>query len=99
MQDGDEPKYLNSAGTAIYHKSGVLYNLHRAREGARKNGRIAARATSAATSAAAINASDDPMIRFARAVDPALRAVRKDYEDNVDAIISKNAPSSKSSSS
>lgn len=40
MQDGDEPKYLNSAGTAIYHKSGVLYNLHRAREGARKNGRI-----------------------------------------------------------
>lgn len=41
--------------------------------------------------AAAINASDDPMIRFARAVDPALRAVRKDYEDNVDAVISKNA--------
>lgn len=40
MQDGDEPKYLNSAGTAIYHKSGVLYNLHRAREGGRKAGRI-----------------------------------------------------------
>jgi DNA primase len=40
MQEGDEPKYLNSAGTAIYHKSNVLYSLHRAREGARKNGRI-----------------------------------------------------------
>ncbi len=40
MQDGDEPKYLNSAGTAIYHKSGVLYNLHRAREGARRSGRV-----------------------------------------------------------
>ena len=40
MQEGDEPKYLNSAGTAIYHKSGVLYNLHRARDGARKTGRI-----------------------------------------------------------
>lgn len=40
MADGEEPKYLNSAGTAIYHKSGVLYSLHRAREGARKTGRI-----------------------------------------------------------
>jgi len=40
MQDGDEPKYLNSAGTAIYHKSSVLYSLHRARDGARKSGRI-----------------------------------------------------------
>jgi len=40
MQDGDEPKYLNSAGTSIYHKSGVLYNLHRVREGARKSGRV-----------------------------------------------------------
>ncbi len=40
MQDGDEPKYLNSAGTSIYHKSGVLYNLHRVRDGARKSGRV-----------------------------------------------------------
>jgi DNA primase len=40
MQEGDEPKYLNSAGTAIYHKSSVLYSLHRAREGARRSGRI-----------------------------------------------------------
>ncbi len=40
MQDGDEPKYLNSAGTAIYHKSSVLYSLHRARDGARKSGRV-----------------------------------------------------------
>ncbi|MSV31793.1 MAG: DNA primase [Bryobacterales bacterium] len=40
MQEGDEPKYLNSAGTSIYQKSNVLYSLHRAREGARKSGRI-----------------------------------------------------------
>jgi len=40
MQDGDEPKYLNSAGTAIYHKSAVLYSLHRAREGARRSSRV-----------------------------------------------------------
>ncbi len=40
MQDGDEPKYLNSSGTAIYQKSAVLYNLHRAREGARRTGRV-----------------------------------------------------------
>lgn len=40
MQEGDEPKYLNSAGTAIYQKSAVLYNLHRARDRGRKTGRI-----------------------------------------------------------
>jgi DNA primase len=38
---GDEqPKYLNSPETPIYRKSHVLYNLHRAREGARKSGRF-----------------------------------------------------------
>ncbi len=36
---GQEPKYLNSPETAIYKKSLVLYNLHRAKEGIRKNGR------------------------------------------------------------
>jgi DNA primase len=35
---GDEPKYLNSAETAIYRKNQVLYNLHRAREAVRKSG-------------------------------------------------------------
>lgn len=34
----DEPKYLNSAETAIYRKNQVLYNLHRAREAVRKSG-------------------------------------------------------------
>ncbi len=32
----DEPKYLNSPETAIYRKSLVLYNLHRAKESIRK---------------------------------------------------------------
>jgi DNA primase len=32
----DEPKYLNSPETAIYRKSQVLYNLHRAKESVRK---------------------------------------------------------------
>lgn len=40
LYDGDEPKYLNSPGTAIYTKSLVLYHLHRAREAARKTGRL-----------------------------------------------------------
>jgi DNA primase len=40
LYEGDEPKYLNSPGTAIYTKSLVLYHLHRAREAARKTGRI-----------------------------------------------------------
>ncbi|MDP3000068.1 MAG: DNA primase [Bryobacterales bacterium] len=36
---GEEPKYLNSPETPIYHKSTVLYNLHRAKEGIRKRDR------------------------------------------------------------
>lgn len=36
----DQPKYLNSPETPIYRKSHVLYNLHRAREGSRKSGRM-----------------------------------------------------------
>lgn len=36
---GDEPKYLNSPKTAIYEKSQVLFNLHRAKEAVRKQGR------------------------------------------------------------
>jgi DNA primase len=36
----EQPKYLNSPETPIYRKSHVLYNLHRAREGARKRGRF-----------------------------------------------------------
>src|SRR5574340_409111 len=35
----DEPKYLNSPETPIYRKSSVLYNLHRAKEHIRKQGR------------------------------------------------------------
>jgi Peptidase S46 len=34
---------------------------------------------------AAVAASTDPMIRFALSIDPELRAVRKEYEDRVDA--------------
>ena len=37
---GDEPKYLNSPETPIYKKSYVLYNLHRAKDGIRKAGRV-----------------------------------------------------------
>jgi DNA primase len=36
----DEPKYLNSPETPIYKKSYVLYNLHRAKEAIRKDGRV-----------------------------------------------------------
>ena len=36
----DEPKYLNSPETAIYKKSYVLYNLHRAKEAIRKQERV-----------------------------------------------------------
>jgi len=36
----DTPKYLNSPETAIYKKSYVLYNLHRARETVRKQDRV-----------------------------------------------------------
>jgi hypothetical protein len=35
---------------------------------------------------AAIEASDDPLIKMMRAVDPDARAVRKQYEDQVDAV-------------
>ena len=36
LRSGDEPKYLNSPETALYHKSYVLYNLHRAKDAVRK---------------------------------------------------------------
>ena len=39
LRSGDEPKYLNSPETPIYKKSSVLYNLHRAKETARKSDR------------------------------------------------------------
>jgi DNA primase len=39
LRAGDEPKYLNSPETALYKKSAVLYNLHRAKEGIRKKDR------------------------------------------------------------
>src|SRR5436190_4941633 len=39
LDPGEQAKYLNSPETAIYKKSGVLYNLHRAKEGIRKNDR------------------------------------------------------------
>jgi DNA primase len=40
MRDEDQPKYLNSNETPIYRKSSVLYNLHRARDGMRRSGRV-----------------------------------------------------------
>jgi DNA primase len=39
LADEDIPKYLNSPETPIYKKSHVLYNLHRAKEAIRKEGR------------------------------------------------------------
>jgi DNA primase len=36
LRPGDEPKYLNSPETALYRKSYVLYNLHRAKDAIRK---------------------------------------------------------------
>lgn len=36
----DQPKYMNSPETPIYRKSYVLYNLHRAKEGVRKQDRV-----------------------------------------------------------
>jgi len=39
LRAGDEPKYLNSPETALYKKSSVLYNLHRAKEAIRKKDR------------------------------------------------------------
>jgi hypothetical protein len=41
--------------------------------------------------AKAIDAFHDPMMDFARKLDPAARAVRKDYEDNVKAVETRNA--------
>src|SRR5580704_1063277 len=38
MKSGDEPKYLNSPETALYRKSYVLYNLHRAKTPVNKAG-------------------------------------------------------------
>lgn len=40
---------------------------------------------------AAIGASKDPLIQFAKLVDPDARAVRKDFEDNVEAPLEKNS--------
>jgi hypothetical protein len=40
--------------------------------------------------AKAIAASDDPMIALARLVEPDARAIRKVYEDEVDAVVKKN---------
>src|SRR5579864_5095458 len=37
LKSGDEPKYLNSPETALYRKSYVLYNLHRAKDAVRKS--------------------------------------------------------------
>jgi DNA primase len=37
LRPGDEPKYLNSPETALYRKSYVLYNLHRAKDPVRKS--------------------------------------------------------------
>lgn len=39
MRDEDQPKYVNSSETPIYRKASVLYNLHRARDGMRKQNR------------------------------------------------------------
>ena len=40
---------------------------------------------------AAIDASKDPMILFAKLVDADARAVRKDFEENVEAPLAKNS--------
>lgn len=40
LRDGQEPKYLNSRESPIYNKRTVLYNMHRAKEGIRKNNRV-----------------------------------------------------------
>ncbi len=38
LRPDDKPKYLNSPETPIYHKSGVLYGLSRARDSIRRSG-------------------------------------------------------------
>lgn len=37
---GEQPKYLNTAETAIYRKNEILYNLHRARASIAKSGQV-----------------------------------------------------------
>ncbi len=49
------------------------------------------RARLLAGGASAIDAYHDPLIDFARLLDPPARAVRADFEDNVKAVITKNA--------
>jgi len=39
LAEGQEPKYLNSSDSPIYHKKRVLFNLHRAKEAVRKSNR------------------------------------------------------------
>ncbi|MBM3814199.1 MAG: DNA primase [Acidimicrobiia bacterium] len=39
-REEDQPKYLNSSETAIYKKSHVLYNFHRARKAVRQSGAL-----------------------------------------------------------
>jgi DNA primase len=38
LRQGEEPKYLNSPETALYRKSYVVYNLHRAKDAIRTSG-------------------------------------------------------------
>jgi DNA primase len=40
LVDEDQPKYLNSPETALYKKTNVLYNLHRAKDPMRKADRV-----------------------------------------------------------
>ncbi|HZI15225.1 MAG TPA: S46 family peptidase [Myxococcus sp.] len=40
---------------------------------------------------AAVDASKDPMIQIAKLVDPDARAIRKQYEENIEAVIRKNS--------
>ena len=40
---------------------------------------------------AAVDASKDPMIELARLVDPDARAIRKNFEENIEAVIRKNS--------
>jgi DNA primase len=40
LSENDQPKYMNSPETPIYRKTYVLYNLHRAKEGIRKEDRV-----------------------------------------------------------